>query len=118
MEVLASMTMPTRRGRLICWRKEVIFSGRLLVVEQREVALLEIGNVVAVLVSDGEDQVDFVDAESEGRADVLVLLRRAAGCWPARRLVRPEFARAAGLQGSVRVASAGVCARLLRLQRR
>ena len=63
MEVLASMTMPTRRGRLICWWNELTLCGRLLVVEQRKVALLQVGDVVAVLVSDREDEVDFVDAE-------------------------------------------------------
>ena len=62
MEVLASITMPTRRGRLICWRNEFTLCGRLLVVEQREVVLLQVGDIVAVLVGDREDEVDFVDA--------------------------------------------------------
>ena len=53
--------------------------GRLLVVEQREVALLQIGDVVAVLVSHREDQVDLVDAELEGRA-VILALSRLRGC--------------------------------------
>jgi len=39
---------------------------RLPVVEQGKVALLQISNVVAVLVSDGEDEVDFVDRGFEG----------------------------------------------------
>jgi len=49
-----------------------------LIVEQREVALLQVGNVVAVLVSDGEDEIDFVDAEvnDSGR---LIGLRLAGG---------------------------------------
>ena len=41
---------------------------RLLVVEQRKVALLQIWNVVAVLVGHGEDEIDFVDADAAGWA--------------------------------------------------
>ena len=40
--------------------------GEAIVVEQGEVTLLEVGNVVAVLVGDGEDEVDFVDADLDG----------------------------------------------------
>ncbi len=40
--------------------------GRLAVVEQAEVLLLEAGDEVAVLVGDGEDEVDFVDADDDG----------------------------------------------------
>ena len=37
---------------------------RLLVVEQGKVALLQVGNVVPMLVGDGEDEVDLIDAQS------------------------------------------------------
>jgi hypothetical protein len=52
--------------------KRVDLGRRLLVVEQRKVALLQVGNVVAVLVGDGEDEVDFIDADMDGRRAVSV----------------------------------------------
>ena len=67
MEVLASMTMPTRSGRLICWWNEFTLRRRLLVVEQGKVALVKVGDVVAVLVSDGKDEADLVDADMNDR---------------------------------------------------
>ena len=80
--------MPTRRGRLICWRKELTLSGALLVVEQGKIVQLEIGDVVAVLVGDGEDEVDFVDAQPDGGR-----CRRPHRCSPARPVACVDGAR-------------------------
>ena len=64
MELEVSSMMPTRRGRLVCWVKLQDGDGRAAVVEQAEVLLLEAGDEVAVLVGDGEDEIDFVDLDS------------------------------------------------------
>jgi hypothetical protein len=54
---------------------------RLLVVEQGKVALLQVGNVVPVLVSHREDEVDLVDAEvNHGGRSHRLALRRLPGC--------------------------------------
>jgi hypothetical protein len=47
--------------------------GRPAIVEEAEVLTFETGDELALLVGDGKDQVDFVDAEAKGGADVLVL---------------------------------------------
>ena len=56
---------------------------RLLVVEQGKVAQLEIGDVMAVLVSHREDEVDLVDAQADGgrRSGRTGRERPGAGCW-------------------------------------
>ena len=74
MEVLASMTMPTRRGKIDLLAEGVDPGRRLLVVEQGKIALLQVGNVVAVPVGHRKDEVNFV---------------RAAGWWV--RWRRPPF---------------------------
>ncbi len=83
--------MPTRSGRLICWWKEFTLAGALLVVEQRKVALLQVGNVVPMLVGHREDEVDFIDAQLDGgRVHIATCVgswRVPPGC------VRPGFAR-------------------------
>ena len=55
------------------------FDGGLAVVDDFEVSLLEIFDVAAVLVSDGEHYVDFVDALHDG-GDAVVLGRGRWGC--------------------------------------
>ncbi len=40
---------------------------RLLVIEQGEVVLSQVGDIVAVFVGDGKDEADFVDADPEER---------------------------------------------------
>ena len=66
-----------------CWR--------FLVVEQGEVALLQVGNVVAMLVSDGEDEVHFIDTEMNDWRGLIRLIGcrsggRSAGLLRCRRL--------------------------------
>ena len=51
--------------------------GRTAVVEQAEVLALEAGDEAALLVGDGEDEIDFVDLDLDG-GDGLVLA--AVGC--------------------------------------
>ncbi len=70
----------------------VHFGRSLLVVEQGKVTLLEVGNIVAVLVGNGEDQVDLVDGQPEyGGSDDLPLL--IGGLLNGRRLRRLGWGR-------------------------
>ena len=60
--------------------KGVDLFRRLLVVEQGEVVLGQVGDVVSVLVGDREDEVDFVDADMKGRR-AGVRIRPGPGNW-------------------------------------
>ncbi len=71
MDVLASMTMPTRSGKIDLLAERGDFFRGLLVVEKSEVVLLQVGDVVAVLIGDREDEIDFVDAEMEDLSNVV-----------------------------------------------
>ena len=42
-----------------------------MIVEESEIALLEVGNIVAVLIGHGEDEVDLVDADAKDLARVF-----------------------------------------------
>ncbi len=58
--------MPTRRGRLVCWVEVENGDGRTAVVEEAEVLALEAGDEAALLVGDGEDEVDLVGLNLDG----------------------------------------------------
>ena len=47
--------------------KRVDALRRLLVIEKGKVVLTQVGDVVPMLVSDGEDEADFIDADMDGR---------------------------------------------------
>ena len=53
--------------------------GRTAIVEEAEVLALEAGDEAALLVGDGEDEIDFVDLDLDGR-DGLVLVGKAWSC--------------------------------------
>ena len=81
-EVLASITMPTRSGRLICWWKDVHPGRSSAVVEQRKVALPQVGNILPVPVGDREDEVDLIDGQHDrGRAIVHLLIGLGLRGW-------------------------------------
>ncbi len=70
--------MPTRSGRLVCWREAEDSDRRAAIVEQAEVLASQAGDESAFLVRDGEDEVNFVDLHLDGR-DGLVARRRLRG---------------------------------------
>ena len=110
MELLVSSMMPTRSGRLVCWVKREHGFRRTPIVEQAEVLALEPGDEAALLVGDGEDEIDFVDLDLDGR-DRLVLstggwlcARCGSGC---RREARSELPVAGVVRGGGRCRSCG-----------
>jgi len=63
--------------------KRVDVRGRLLVVKQGKVALLQVGNVMPMLVSDGEDEVTSLTPRwtMVGVSTFCASVAGAPGCW-------------------------------------
>ena len=81
-ELLASISRPTRSGRLVSLRKERIDLRRLAVVEHAEVVLLQVLDELAALVGNGEDHVDLVHPLDDG-GELLVVSASSVFSWRA-----------------------------------
>ena len=106
--------MPTRERQIGLLGEAEDGEGRTAVVEQAEVFALEAGDEAALLVGDGEDEIDFVDLDFDGLGGLIGIGRtcravagRHAGGRLRWRAGRGVAVWAAG--GCVAVA-AGVCA--------
>ena len=96
-ELLASISSPTRSGRLVSLLNDRIVRG-LAVVDDAEVVLRQVLHKVVTLVGDGEDNVHLVNAFADGGQRNIVRLR-----WR-RRSRRPARYCSRGCSGGSRLA--------------